>query len=127
MPMIRSCPHFVEENLRGARAKKLSSRSGPATGLTDIRIGSVVIPTTPAGEMWMHMQPTALDPWLPAGRCSDGSANRSPLEGHVVIVGSSAQGLMDLVSVPREKSFPASKSTPRPCNLSDSFGPGWAR
>lgn len=101
-------PALVGEVLRVAQGQRnyLLKSSGPATGLTEIRIGSVVIPTTPAGEMWMHYAADSPGLRLPAWQVLDGSANRSLLEGHVVIVGSSAQGLMDLRFSPQGEIIP---------------------
>ncbi|WP_234086711.1 CHASE2 domain-containing protein [Azonexus sp. R2A61] len=65
-------------------------------GLGEVRIGELSLPTTPQGEFWVHYAPRDPTLNLPAWQVLDGSAPAERLAGHIVLVGSSAQGLMDL-------------------------------
>lgn len=65
-------------------------------GLGELRIGEVVIPTTANGEMWLHYTQHRPERLLPAWKIFSGEFQPSQLNGHILLVGSSAQGLMDL-------------------------------
>jgi adenylate cyclase len=69
---------------------------GEGAGLDEIRIGDVTIPTTPSGEVWVHYSPAVPGRYLPAWQVMAGQVPPELLAGHLVLVGSSAQGLMDL-------------------------------
>jgi adenylate cyclase len=65
-------------------------------GLAEIRIGDITIPTTPQGEMWLHYTQPLKERHVPAWKVLSGQVPADQLAGHIVLVGSSAQGLMDL-------------------------------
>jgi len=92
-------PSLIAESLRVAQGQrnytvKTSPQKG--TGIQEIRIGGIVVPTTPRGEIWVHYTGPVPDRSLPAWKVLAGEASREQLEGHIVLVGTSAQGLMDL-------------------------------
>ena len=92
-------PSLVAEALRVGQGQrnyiiKLADRSG--NGVQEIRIGAVTVPTTPQGEMWVHYTRPVPERYLPAWRVLAGQAPSEQIEGHIVLVGTSAQGLMDL-------------------------------
>lgn len=92
-------PSLSAETLRlgqGARNHLLRAAEDGAPGLRDVRVGDVVVPTTAQGEMWVHYTPPVAERYLPAWRVIAGEVPRDQLEGHLVLVGASAQGLMDL-------------------------------
>lgn len=91
-------PTLSAETLRvgqGARNHVLRGEDG-APGLRDVRVGDIVVPTTAQGELWVHYTPPVAERYLPAWRVIAGQVPRELLEGHLVLVGASAQGLMDL-------------------------------
>ena len=67
-----------------------------ATGLAEVRIGGLTIPTNAHGELWVHYSAAVADRYLPAWKVLAGEVPPQLLDGHLVLVGSSAQGLMDL-------------------------------
>jgi adenylate cyclase len=69
---------------------------GDGAGLDEMRIGDVTIPTTPSGEVWVHYSQAVPGRYLPAWQVMAGTVPPELLAGHLVLVGSSAQGLMDL-------------------------------
>lgn len=80
------------------------SRPGAAVS---VRIGEVEIPLNDAGEMWVHFpaqrQMDSEPAWpIVTGELSDGELARK-VEGKVVFIGGSAEGLQDLVSTPLEQ------------------------
>jgi adenylate cyclase len=64
-------------------------------GLGEIRIGELVIPTTANGELWVHYTPRRPERSLPAWKIFAGEIPSESLKGNILLVGSSAQGLMD--------------------------------
>jgi adenylate cyclase len=92
-------PSLVAEALRVAQGQrnyivKLVDASG--NGVQEIRVGSVTVPTTPRGEMWVHYTRPVPDRYLAAWKTLSGQTPSQQIEGHIVLVGTSAQGLMDL-------------------------------
>jgi|PlaIllAssembly_1097288.scaffolds.fasta_scaffold06640_2 adenylate cyclase len=80
---------------QGAPNVILKSADG-AVGLTEMRIGDITIPTTPHGEIWVHYSQAVPGRYLPVWQLMEGKLPQELLEGHLILVGSSAQGLMDL-------------------------------
>jgi adenylate cyclase len=95
---------LVGEALRvaqGARNVTLKSANGGvgsshASGLAEVRIGALTLPTTAQGEMWVHYTQPVASRHIPAWKVLAGQVPASQLAGHMVMIGSSAQGLMDL-------------------------------
>lgn len=65
-------------------------------GLSEVRVGNFRIPTTAAGEVWVHYSQSVPGRYLPAWKVMAGDIPDDQLAGHIVFIGSSAQGLMDL-------------------------------
>jgi len=104
-------PGFAVEALRVALGEStIGVRVGPVGGGRDgvraLRIGQLVVPTTPDGQIWLHGTDPAADRarWLPAWRvlAGDTPEDRTRAElaalvkGRIVLVGASAAGLGDL-------------------------------
>lgn len=92
-------PTLVTETLRvgqGARNHLLKSSESGAAALEEVRVGEVSIPTTARGEVWVHYTEAVPERYLPAWRALSGDFDPALVEGHLLLVGSSAQGLMDL-------------------------------
>ncbi|MFZ5482760.1 MAG: CHASE2 domain-containing protein, partial [Pseudomonadota bacterium] len=88
-------PGLAAEALRVAQgARNYVLRTDPA-GLVAVRIGALEIPTTPAGEVWLHYSPPVPGRSLSAWRVMAGELDHE-VRGRIVLIGSSAQGLMDL-------------------------------
>ena len=91
-------PTLVAEVLRVAQGETnyVLKTEGKGIGLAEIRIGSYQIPTTAAGEVWVHYSAPVSGRYLPAWKVLAGEIPKAMLDGHIVLIGSSAQGLMDL-------------------------------
>jgi adenylate cyclase len=85
--MLRVAQHTAEIRLRAAEG---------GGGLAAISIGAHEIPVTRRGEMWLHFTPRTPERTLPAWKVLAGDFPRAALDGHLVLVGTSAQGLFDL-------------------------------
>lgn len=96
-------PSFSAEALRlaqGARNYILKALPGNGTGLAEVRIGAFTIPTTPGGEAWIHYREIDTARYLPAWKILSGQVADASLRGKIILVGTSAQGLMDLRASP---------------------------
>lgn len=92
-------PTLVTETLRvglGARNHMVMTTQRHPPALEAVRVGEFTIPTTGEGELWVHYTPPVNERYLPAWQALTGAFDPALVEGHLVLVGSSAQGLMDL-------------------------------
>ncbi|MGK2951501.1 MAG: CHASE2 domain-containing protein [Thiobacillus sp.] len=92
-------PSLATEALRvgqGQRNIMVRTAEEAGAGLQSVRIGELEIPTTAKGEFWVHYTPYRQDRYVPAWKVLKGQAPAERLNGHIVLVGSSAQGLLDL-------------------------------
>ncbi len=92
-------PSLSAELLRVAQGVDnyiLRLAEGDVPAVAQVRIGQATVPTNAQGEMWLHYTSAQPERFVPAWKVLAGDADRALLEGHIVLVGSSAQGLMDL-------------------------------
>lgn len=92
-------PSLTAELLRvGQGATNDVVRTAPAAGagIAEVRIGALALPTTRSGELWAYFTQPEPRRTIPAWQLLAGQAPAEALRGHLVLVGSSAQGLMDL-------------------------------
>jgi len=102
-------PSLVAEALRVAQEDRnifLKTSEEAHAGIEEVRIGALTIPVTRDGEFWVHYTPPESSRYLPAWEVLSGGAAASQLEGRIILVGSSAQGLMDLRFNPMGGSMP---------------------
>jgi len=92
-------PTLVSEALRvaqGAHNYVIKTSQVEKTGIETVGIGKLKIPTTPKGELWVHYTSSVADRYIPAWKIFSGDVPAESLKGSIVLVGTSAQGLMDL-------------------------------
>ena len=99
-------PSLSAEALRVAQGARNYVVRSQADGVQDVRIGSVTVPTNAQGEMWLHYTADQPDRFVSAQKVLDGSAAVQQFQGHIVLVGSSAAGLMDLRTNPLGQTMP---------------------
>jgi adenylate cyclase len=95
----RVAPSLVAEMLRvaqGAQNYALKGVAQAGAGVQELRIGKIVVPSSAEGEMWVHYTPPYGDRFEPAWKVLNGQTDPSRIQGRLVLVGSSALGLMDL-------------------------------
>ena len=89
-------PSLFAEALRVAqRAQNYTVRTDADAGLIEVRIGKLAVPTTAQGEIWVHYRRSFADRTIPAWRILAGEIPPAELHGKILLVGTSAQGLMD--------------------------------
>jgi adenylate cyclase len=109
-------PSFAADMLRLAQGAstymvKSSGASGEKafgekTGIVKIRVGDFEIPTEADGQMWIRFTPEAKQRYLPAWKVLNGEIGREELEGRILLIGTSAAGLLDLRATPLDASVP---------------------
>jgi adenylate cyclase len=92
-------PSLAAEVLRvgqGASNYMVRTSATPGVGLMEVKIGQFTVPTTAAGEAWVHFSGPVKERTIPAWKIFAGLVPEAELQGSLVLVGTSAQGLMDL-------------------------------
>lgn len=95
----QAVPSLAAEALRvgqGARNLMVRTTEEAGAGLQAVRIGALDVPTTAQGEVWVHYTRPVAARYLPAWKVLAGQVPAERLGGHILLVGTSAQGLMDL-------------------------------
>ncbi|AWI76932.1 adenylate/guanylate cyclase domain-containing protein [Parazoarcus communis] len=92
----RQVPSLVSEMLRLAQgASGFVLREDALAGRL-LHIGLLRIPVSEAGELWIHYGQLRPDRYLPAWKVLNGEVDLAGLRGRPVLIGASAQALMDL-------------------------------
>jgi adenylate cyclase len=92
----RTVPSLVAELLRASLGERNLLVRSTEDGIQEVRIGDFAIPTTRSGEMWLHYAPASAHRAIPAWKLLAGQVAATELQGKILLVGSSAQGLLDL-------------------------------
>ena len=79
---------------------------GAQTGINNIKLGPLTIPTTAEGNAWIYFTATKNISTVSAVDVIVGVIPPEFFEGKVALVGTSAAGLLDLRSTPTEKNIP---------------------
>ncbi len=121
MPIVVSVgdtlyPSFAADVLRLAQGAstyviKSSGASGESafgenTGIVEVRIGDFEVPTEANGQMWLRHTPHTTERYLPAWKVLDGQIPADEIAGRILLIGTSAAGLLDLRATPLEASVP---------------------
>lgn len=73
---------------------------GQESGLNTIRIGALEVPTDADGGIWLKFRPANPDAYLPAWQILAGEDLIDEVEGRIMLIGTSAPGLVDLRATP---------------------------
>ena len=77
-----------------------------AAGVQDLRIGTLTVPTNAQAEIWLHYPQDQPGLYISAAQVLTGQVPAGQLDGRIVLVGSSAAGLMDLRFNPLGQQMP---------------------
>ncbi|QQR35355.1 adenylate/guanylate cyclase domain-containing protein [Devosia oryziradicis] len=94
-------PTLAVEALRVAQGVSTLVVLGDASGsptVAGLRIGTLDVPTGPSGDIWLYYRDLPESTFVPAADLlGDDYGNLAPLlNGHIVLVGASATGLLDI-------------------------------
>ena len=90
--VAQGAPNYIVKS-SGASGEE---RFGGRTGIVNVRIGALPVATDPRGEVWIHFSRPVAERYIPAWKVLAGEVPANLLQGHIVFVGTSAKGLMDL-------------------------------
>jgi adenylate cyclase len=79
---------------------------GQSTGLNHIRIGKVEVPTDGAGGIYLKFRQFDKSSYLPAWKVLAGEISSKEIDGRIILVGTSASGLLDLRATPLDAAIP---------------------
>ncbi|MDF2994920.1 MAG: hypothetical protein K0R27_557 [Xanthobacteraceae bacterium] len=79
---------------------------GTHTGILAVRIGAIETPTDASGEVRLRVGPTEPGRFISVARLLAGAIPREEIEGRIILVGSSAAGLLDLRATPLNAAVP---------------------
>ena len=79
---------------------------GEKTGIVAVKIGDFEVPTEANGQMWIRFTPHAPERFLPAWQVLNGKIGKEEIEGRLILIGTSAAGLLDLRATPLNASVP---------------------
>ena len=102
-------PSLAAEALRvaqGAHNDLVRTVPTPGVGLAEVRIGHIALPTNYAGEVWMYYSQPQPQRYIPAWKILAGAVPANTLSGTILLVGTSAKGLLDLRFTPLGSAIP---------------------
>ena len=79
---------------------------GQSTGLNHIRIGDVEMPTDAGGGVYLKFRHFNKAAYIPAWKVLAGEVSQEEIEGRIILVGTSAPGLLDLRATPVDAAVP---------------------
>ena len=79
---------------------------GQSTGINHIRIGSIDVPTDSGGGVYPRFRYFNKSIYLPAWKVLAGQIPRDEIDGRIILVGTSAAGLLDLRATPLDSAIP---------------------
>ena len=93
----RPVPSLAAEMLRVSQGATniLLRGEGDGGDLAAVRIGALEIPVDARGEAWVHFAPVSRRQHIPAWRVMTGEYPKAQLAGSLVLIGTSAPGLLD--------------------------------
>ena len=79
---------------------------GAATGLNHIKIGDIEVPTDADGGVWVQFRRSNPAAFIPAWKVLAGENDAAAVAGRIILVGTSAPGLLDLRATPLDVAIP---------------------
>ena len=79
---------------------------GQSTGLNHIRIGDVEVPTDAGGGVYLKFRHFNKAAYIPAWKVLAGEVPQEDIEGRIILIGTSAPGLLDLRATPVDAAVP---------------------
>lgn len=99
-------PSLSIELLRVATGKNAFAVKSDVAGVRSIVVGGLEVPTDRNGRIWVHYTPHDKDRFLSAVDLYRGSFNVERIRNHIVLIGTSATGLVDLKATPLDPAMP---------------------
>jgi adenylate cyclase len=78
----------------------------PRAGISSVVVGGVEVPTDPKGRLWVRFSRHQPEIYVPAIDVLEGKFDPAKVKDKLVLVGTSAAGLLDIRTTPIEKALP---------------------
>lgn len=88
------------------RSNDASGEGGGHAGMSAVRVGELIVPTGPDGRMRVYYSGLPNMPVVSAADLVKGRVDGSTIDGRIVLVGTSAIGLRDIVATPVSPAMP---------------------
>jgi adenylate cyclase len=79
---------------------------GKSSGLNHVRIGNLEVPTDAQGAIWMKFRGTTPESFISASKVLSGEVSEQQIAGRIILIGTSAPGLLDLRATPIDPVIP---------------------
>ena len=79
---------------------------GAQSGINHVRIGNLEIPTDADSGLWLKFRPTRPQAFISAAKLLAGEVDKEEIAGRIILVGTSAAGLLDLRATPLDVAVP---------------------
>ena len=79
---------------------------GKRTGVAKVFIGNATVPTDAQGQMWLRFTKTDPRRFISAKSILDGTALPQEVKGRIILIGTSAAGLLDIRATPLDPAVP---------------------
>lgn len=99
-------PSLAIEMLRVATGETTLLVKTGGNGVHEVLIGAVAAPTDPQGRVWVHFAEPDRARYVSASDVISGDTPASAIEGRLVLIGTSAIGLLDLRETPIDPALP---------------------
>ena len=93
-------PALSIELLRVATGQNAFAVKSDEAGIKSVVVGGVEVPTDRNGRLWIHYTPSVPERFVSASDIANGTFDVSKIQNHLVLVGPSATGLLDLKATP---------------------------
>jgi adenylate cyclase len=99
-------PSLTFEMLRVATGKSTILIRSDAAGIKSVAIPGFDVPTDRNGQLWLHFAPHDLSRFVSAVDVLEGRVPSDRISGRLVLVGTSAAGLLDIKTTPVDSAMP---------------------
>ncbi|WP_375412914.1 CHASE2 domain-containing protein [uncultured Bradyrhizobium sp.] len=105
VPMIMQAqgvtmPSLSFEMLRLATGSDTILVKSSEAGIASVAVKGLVVPTDRNGQLWVHFAPYDPSIYVSAADVLDGNVDPDSIEGRLVLIGTSAAGLLDVKTTP---------------------------
>ena len=99
-------PALSTELLRVGTGQNAFAVKSDEAGIKSLVVAGVEVPTDRNGRIWVHYTPHQPSRFVSASDVVNGTVDPNRLRGHLVLVGTSATGLLDLKATPLDPAMP---------------------
>lgn len=99
-------PALSVELLRVATGQNAFAVKSNDAGISGLVVGGVEVPTDRNGRIWVHYTPSNANRYVSASDIVSGNFDVAKIQNHLLLMGPSATGLLDLKATPLDPTMP---------------------